>query len=194
MRDFKALERILLPAWDLAQGRRRPGAPAHKFAHANDFSGLTSSLRYFCSSSSRTARVLRRAKDEDGGRRLARCVSGVDEAKKQRKRKESFAKRNETFRGLGRKSLESLYAANQLFRGIVCFQGLNRLFISHFFRIRSPGPNGLSPAIDAVACHARESVIQLGFGETWIPTCAGMTRLPGAIPSEHRCSEGTVWT
>ena len=70
MRDFKALERILLPAWDLAQGRRRPGAPAHKFAHANDFSGLTSSLRYFCSSSSRTARVLRRAKDEDGGRRL----------------------------------------------------------------------------------------------------------------------------
>src|ERR1700722_1322287 len=110
MRDFKALERILLPAWDLAQGRRRPGAPAHKFAHANDFSGLTSSLRSFCSSSSRTARVLRRAKDEDGGRRLPVVFRASTRPKNSESERKYFAKRNETFRGLGRKSLESLYA------------------------------------------------------------------------------------
>jgi hypothetical protein len=37
----------------------------------------------------------------------------------------------------GRKSLESLWALNQSFRELVCFQWVNRRFISRFFTSRS---------------------------------------------------------
>jgi hypothetical protein len=57
-------------------------------------------------------------------------VLGVDEGLKRRKRRESFAKRNQRFRDDGRKPLKSLEARNQAFREIVCFQSLNRLFVS----------------------------------------------------------------
>jgi hypothetical protein len=62
--------------------------------------------------------------------------------KKQGKRNEYFAKRNETFRSAGRKSLISLGSLNQCFRGIVCFQRFKGLFVSPF---------------SALGCHARES-------------------------------------
>src|ERR1700733_7834019 len=67
---------------------------------------------------------------------------GLDRAQKQGKRNEYFAKRNETFRSAGRKSLISLGSLNQCFRGIVCFQRFKGLFVSPF---------------SALGCHARES-------------------------------------
>jgi hypothetical protein len=48
-----------------------------------------------------------------------------------------FAKRNESFRDDGLKSLRSLRVLNQLFRGIVCFQWVEPNFVSHRFRVRS---------------------------------------------------------
>jgi hypothetical protein len=42
-----------------------------------------------------------------------------------------FAKRNETLRDGGRKSLKLLEAPNQQFRGIVCFQWIVSRFVSH---------------------------------------------------------------
>ena len=59
---------------------------------------------------------------------------------KQRKRKELFAKRNQTFRHAGRKSLRALGVRNQSFRLIVCFQWVNRLFVSRSRRTRSLDP------------------------------------------------------
>jgi hypothetical protein len=53
------------------------------------------------------------------------------------KRTLRHAKRNETKRIPGRKSLESLSALNRSFRGIVCLQWVNRRFISRFFTYRS---------------------------------------------------------
>jgi hypothetical protein len=61
-----------------------------------------------------------------------RFVSGVDEAQNQQKRSESFAKRNEGLRIAGPKSLKSLGALNQGFRGFVCFQTLKFIFVSPF--------------------------------------------------------------
>jgi hypothetical protein len=46
-----------------------------------------------------------------------------------------FAARNETFRTAWHKSLKSLWAPNQSFRGIVCFQWLNSVFVSPFSRV-----------------------------------------------------------
>jgi hypothetical protein len=51
-------------------------------------------------------------KDKDG-LPTGRFASGVDHAQSPRKRNERFAKRKETFRILGRKSLESLCEPNQ---------------------------------------------------------------------------------
>jgi hypothetical protein len=48
-----------------------------------------------------------------------------------------FAKRNESFRIDGLKSLKSLRVLNQLFRGIVCFQWVDPNFVSRRFRVRS---------------------------------------------------------
>jgi hypothetical protein len=59
---------------------------------------------------------------------------------KGRKRNACFASRNERLRAAGRKPLISLRALNQAFRGIVCFQGFNRRFISPFSRTRIFGP------------------------------------------------------
>jgi hypothetical protein len=70
---------------------------------------------------------------------IAHFASSLDEGKtaeKQRKAEGMFrmAKRNVSH--LRHKPLESLYALNQRFRGIVCFQGLNCLFVSRFSRMR----------------------------------------------------------
>jgi hypothetical protein len=48
------------------------------------------------------------------------------------RKKVHFAMRNETFRGARRKSLKSLRAPIQRFRGFVCFQGFNGHFVSPF--------------------------------------------------------------
>jgi hypothetical protein len=48
------------------------------------------------------------------------------------KRKTDFVWRNEAFRKGSLKSLISLMAPNQPFRGIVSFQGLSRRFVSLF--------------------------------------------------------------
>jgi hypothetical protein len=53
---------------------------------------------------------------------------GLAERKKQGKRKDSFAERNQRFRDAGRKSLKSLGREIVAFRGIVCFQWLDPLF------------------------------------------------------------------
>ena len=73
---------------------------------------------------------------QDGARtrRSVRFALGADEGQKQQKRNESFAKRNESFRSAGLTSLKSLCALNQSFRGIVCFQWVNCLFVSPFSR------------------------------------------------------------
>ena len=71
------------------------------------------------------------------------------------------------------------------FAGFVCFQGLNRLFVSHFFRIRSRAQTGLSPAIDAVACLARESGHPARLWRDLDSRLRGNDKTPGAIPSEH---------
>jgi hypothetical protein len=62
---------------------------------------------------------------------------GLRPGKISEKRNERFAMRNETKRIPGRKSLESLWALNQPFRGPVCFQRVNRRFISRFFTYQS---------------------------------------------------------
>jgi hypothetical protein len=53
---------------------------------------------------------------------------------KRSKRNVHFARRNKRFRMPSRKSLKSLLDANQSFRGIVCFQGLNLVLLSRFSR------------------------------------------------------------
>ena len=47
-----------------------------------------------------------------------------------------FAERNESFRIEGIKSLKSLRAPNQLFRGTFCFQWVDPNFVSRRFRVR----------------------------------------------------------
>jgi hypothetical protein len=66
------------------------------------------------------------------GRRPVRFALGANEGQKHQKRNESFAKRNESFRTAGLKSLKSLCVLNQSFRGIVCFQWVNCPFVSPF--------------------------------------------------------------
>jgi hypothetical protein len=80
----------------------------------------------------------------------ARFVSGSTRPKNPRKRNARFAERNESFRITALKSLKSLMAPNQAFRGIVCFQGFNRLFVSRSRGMRSPDPN--RPKSSAI-CH-----------------------------------------
>jgi hypothetical protein len=81
-------------------------------------------------------------------------VWGLDEAEKQRKRKQRFAKRNERFRDGDRNPLRSLGALNQGFRRIVCFQWLDPLFVSRESRApnfpASEGP-GRAPMSGASA-------------------------------------------
>jgi hypothetical protein len=91
--------------------------------------------------------------------------------KKQEKRNERFAERNESFRMPDRKSLKSLSALNQSFRGIVCFQWVNGHFISRFFDI------SLSCPRKRASSHA--------FAPTWIPACARMTRRLARISAER---------
>jgi hypothetical protein len=77
-------------------------------------------------------------KDEDRGRRPLRFRRR--RGPKQRKRKEFSRKRNERFRAERRKSLRSLGARNHRFRESICFQWVNRLFVSPSRRMRSPDP------------------------------------------------------
>jgi hypothetical protein len=69
------------------------------------------------------------------GARWFHFVLASSKPKKREKRNERFAERNESFRMPDRKSLNSLRALNQSFRGIVCFQWVNRLFVSRFFTL-----------------------------------------------------------
>ena len=66
--------------------------------------------------------------------------------KNREKRNECFVMRKERFRIPDTKSLKSLRAPNQGFRGIVCFQALNRLFVSRFRRMHSLEPQKGCPA------------------------------------------------
>jgi hypothetical protein len=79
-----------------------------------------------------------------GGRRPLRF--GRRRAPNQQKRNESFANRNETFRVADPKSLKSLMVLNQRFRGIVCFQSLNHVFVSRSRRVHLFDPKSLRPA------------------------------------------------
>jgi hypothetical protein len=71
---------------------------------------------------------------------------GVDKGQKQRKRKESFAKRNERLREEGRKSLKSLGAKSRDFAGLFVFNGLTAFLFRACHRVRSLDPKKLSPA------------------------------------------------
>jgi hypothetical protein len=70
-------------------------------------------------------------------RDVGRFVSGVEEAKTSENERNCFAERNQGFRDEGRKSLRSLGARNQGFRRIVCFQWVDRHFVSRSRRMRS---------------------------------------------------------
>src|ERR1700733_3940278 len=59
---------------------------------------------------------------------------GLDRAQKQGKRNEYFAKRNETFRSAGRKSLISLGSLNQCFAESFVFNGLKGFSFRRFQR------------------------------------------------------------
>jgi hypothetical protein len=76
------------------------GAAAHNVTRANDFSGLSALLRNF---------------------RAPFWLSVL---------RFGFAKRNETFRWRTLKSLKTLRALNQPFRGFLCYQGLTVDFVS----------------------------------------------------------------
>lgn len=78
MSDFKALRWFFLPGSTSPKELRR--SRAHKFARANDFRDLTPPLTNFSGRNSRDARDLKRPGDQDGGRRLSRCVLRVGEA------------------------------------------------------------------------------------------------------------------
>jgi len=60
--------------------------------------------------------------------------------------------RNETFRIGGPKLLISLGALNQWYRGIVCFQGLNCVFVSPFLGTLSLDRRAQLPAAPRAAC------------------------------------------
>ena len=75
-----------------------------------------------------------RGAKETGGRGVI-SFSGFGQAKSAKN--ETNVSPCETKRIPGRKSLESLWALNQSFRGLVCFQWVNRRFISRFFTYRS---------------------------------------------------------
>jgi hypothetical protein len=77
MSDFEALRWILLPGPTSPKARAK--SPAHKFTRASHFRGLTPPLRNFSGMNSQDARGLRRLSHQDSGKRLNRCVSGVDE-------------------------------------------------------------------------------------------------------------------
>jgi hypothetical protein len=69
-----------------------------------------------------------------------RCVSGLDSAKRPRKRNEPFAKRNEWFRIVGRKALKSLWVPNQHFAGLFVFNGLTVFSFRAVFKWSSLSP------------------------------------------------------
>jgi hypothetical protein len=74
--------------------------------------------------------------------------------------------RNETFRTVWLKSLKSLRSANHRFRGIVCFQGLKRHFVSPF---------------------SHDSLFRSAATPRWRASSHGMTRRRAAIhPSRCR--------
>jgi hypothetical protein len=74
----------------------------------------------------------RRAERDEDGQPAGSLRFRSGEAQKGQEGSARFAKRNETLRSASRKSLESLSAANQSFRGFVCFQGLKSHFVSPF--------------------------------------------------------------
>src|SRR5580692_4020550 len=79
-----------------------------------------------------------------------RCVSGLDSAKRPRKRNEPFAKRNESFRSAGRRALKSLWAPNQHFAGLFVFNGLTAFSFRAVFKwsslSQSQAPTGSGSA------------------------------------------------
>jgi hypothetical protein len=77
--------------------------------------------------------------------------------KNREKRNECFGMRNERFRIPDTKSLKSLRAPNQGFRGIVCFQALNRLFVSRFRRM--PADRRAASKVGAAMNPADETTI-----------------------------------
>jgi hypothetical protein len=84
----------------------------------------------------------RRGRGTPGG---GHCVSPGGEA--ENSKNETNLSRNETLRVADHKSLKSLRALNQQFRGIVCFQSLNPVFVSRSRRVhslirKSPSPAG----------------------------------------------------
>ncbi len=122
---------------------------AHKFSRDNYFNGLSALLRNFFAPwtflNPRSEAPISRALGHEGPETLRRfhrpfggCpfVSDANEAESRESETIHFAKRNETFRIAGLKSLKSLQAVNHPFRGIVCFQCVKRHFVLPFSRKR----------------------------------------------------------
>ena len=124
------------------------------------------------------------ARDPLTRRIQVRFASPSERSAKPAKARGRFARRNEAFRISGRKSLKSLWSLNQRFRGIVCFQWLNRLFVSPHSRpalVRTKNPLRMS-------C-PRTRASSLALPKFWIPACAGMTRITDADLSETSRNE-----
>ena len=111
----------------------RSGAPAHKVARLNDFTGLAALLRNFFAP--RLSSAARRGAD---GRGLGTAIviarsgpgpfrSSAEEPQKRRKRNDMFRQRNQRFRDGGRKPLISLSAKSGDFAGLFVFNDLNAL-------------------------------------------------------------------
>jgi hypothetical protein len=79
MSDFRALRRIFLPDPTSPKEPRRTRNRSRTSLRARHFRGLSTPLTNFSGRNSRDALELRRLSDQDGGRRLSRCVLGVDE-------------------------------------------------------------------------------------------------------------------
>jgi hypothetical protein len=98
----------------------------------------------------------------------AHFVSCVDEPKNPRKRNESFAKRNETFRSVGRNPLKSLRPSNQNFAELFIFNDLTAFSFRAISHMPSR-PEGLNLGIDAIAGHARERGHPAPFARSGFP-------------------------
>jgi hypothetical protein len=90
----------------------------------------------------RPARLSRRSAHELRRRPPAGCVPGAGEAKNTRKRNPLFRQAKRGVSRRGRQVLEIVGRRNERFRRIVCFQGLDRLFVSRSRDMRPPGPKG----------------------------------------------------
>ena len=128
-------------------------APSHKFTRF--FTTLGALLRNFSRAITKRDRAsgppvrsrVRGCLCEGQAGTPAYALSFHEASKTPELRRRRFAGRNETFRIPRRKPLESLRELNRRFRGTVCFQGANCLFVSRFSLMRRLSTKGTGARI-----------------------------------------------